>query len=661
MDSVAFEFHIAREARDRYGFADLLFSVTGNVIIADLAASRDLAHRMNAVRDATHHPQLTVNPGALNAMGLFDDEALAAATAYKELSGALRDYFDTRPRFGPENQNLIDMLRAPALASPDSLEGQLEYVRHHWADLLGDLLDRLLLAMDVLKEEQVALWLRFHPPGQGIGAAGAGLEPAAYVPSYSGQDPEDERFSRDAEWMARTVLIAKNTFVWLDQLSRAYGRAITRLDQIPDEALATLARRGFNALWLIGLWERSRASQRIKQLCGNPEAVASAYSLYDYRIASDLGGGTAYDHFRARAGAHGIRLASDMVPNHMGIDSRWVVEHPERFLALPTSPFPAYRFDGPNLSDDDRVEIKIEDHYYDRSDAGVVFRRVARHPAAGRGLLAHGRLLRADARHAPRLQQRVHGHAARRGQRQVPPGHQEHPGVRPRHPQALRQLHEQPRRAHRRRPVRERRQVLRRVHADGDDARAADVRPRPGRGLHRALRHGVPPRVLRRAAGRPAGRRARAPDRAAATPPPAVRRGPGLPALRFLHRRGLGQRGRVRVLQPARRRPGADRLSQPVCAHAGLGPPVVRVGGQGRRPPPRPDVAGRGARRHARRRRVPGLSRSRDRARAHSPLTQPGRLGPAPGARGLHLPRVPRLAGGRGRRGAPDGRAGGRR
>jgi len=477
MAHVTFEFHIAREARDRYGFADRLFSVTGNVVIADLAGSRTLAHRMNTVRDAAHHPDRTVNPGALNAMGLldevthvilaqyrlrkdpralldalawfearltrpaldttllafaerfptvavyrglepvknwlaaqtagiphravaleelitvwlanlnpafrpfgelFDDAALAAGSAYREVSGALREYFESRPRFGPENQNLIDMLRAPALASPDSLEGQLEYVRHHWADLLGDLLDRLLLAMDVLKEEQVALWLRFHPPGQGRGAAGEGLEPAAYIPSYAGQDPEHERFSRDADWMARTVLIAKNAFVWLDQLSRASGRAITRLDQVPDEALAALARRGFNALWLIGLWERSRASQRIKQLCGNPEAVASAYSLYDYRIASDLGGSVAYDHFRARAGAHGIRLASDMVPNHMGIDSRWVIEHPERFLSLPEPPYPAYRFDGPNLSDDGRVEIKIEDRYYDRTDAGVVFRRVDR-------------------------------------------------------------------------------------------------------------------------------------------------------------------------------------------------------------------------------------------------------------------------------------------
>jgi glycosidase len=477
MERFTFEFHIAREARDRYAFADRLFSVTGNVVIADLGASRELAHRMNSVRDAARHPDLTVNPGALNAMGLLDevthivlaqyrarrdpravldalawfearvtrttldttllvfaerfptvavyrglesakdwlrdstagvphravaleelitvwlanvnpafrpfgelldDGPLATATAYREISGALREYFDSRPRFGPQNQNLIDMLRAPAVASPDSLEGQLEYVRHHWGDLLGDLLLRLLLAMDVLKEEQVALWLRFHPAGQGAPQGGQGLEATGTIPSYAGQDAETERFSRDAEWMASTVLIAKNAYVWLDQLSRAYGRAITRLDQIPDEALATLARRGFNALWLIGLWERSRASQRIKQLCGNPEAVASAYSLYDYRIASDLGGDAAYQHLRARARAHGIRLASDMVPNHMGIDSRWVIEHPERFLALPHSPFPAYRFDGPNLSDDDRVEIKIEDHYYDRSDAGVVFRRVDR-------------------------------------------------------------------------------------------------------------------------------------------------------------------------------------------------------------------------------------------------------------------------------------------
>ena len=81
--------------------------------------------------------------------------------------------------------------------------------------------------------------------------------------------------------MPRTVLMAKSTYVWLDQLSRAYGRPIYRLDQIPDEELDRLARGGFTGLWLIGLWERSTASRTIKQMRGNPEAVASAYSLMD--------------------------------------------------------------------------------------------------------------------------------------------------------------------------------------------------------------------------------------------------------------------------------------------------------------------------------------------------------------------------------------------
>ncbi|MGB6194453.1 MAG: alpha-amylase family glycosyl hydrolase, partial [Terracidiphilus sp.] len=113
----------------------------------------------------------------------------------------------------------------------------------------------------------------------------------------------------------------------------------------------------------------------IKQLCGNTDAVASAYSLYDYRIAEDLGGEGAYTNLRDRAYRYGIRLASDMVPNHMGIDSPWVIEHPEWFIARDQPPYPAYRFEGPDLSGDGRAEIKIEDHYYEQTDAAVVFRR----------------------------------------------------------------------------------------------------------------------------------------------------------------------------------------------------------------------------------------------------------------------------------------------
>ena len=74
--------------------------------------------------------------------------------------------------------------------------------------------------------------------------------------------------------------------------------------------------------------------------------------------------------------AHGIRLAADMVPNHFGLDSRWLAEHPDRFLQLETSPYPSYRFEGPNLSGDDRIEVYLEDGYWNETDAAVVFKHV---------------------------------------------------------------------------------------------------------------------------------------------------------------------------------------------------------------------------------------------------------------------------------------------
>ena len=308
-----------------------------------------------------------INPACAPFLELFDDSQLARQTAYTQLMTRLRDFFDSQPPFGPDDQNLVDMLHAPAVAVPHSLEGQLEYIRQRWGAWLGPyferLIYRLLISLDLIREEQ-----RIILPGPG----------PARVYEYRGLELEFERYSPDRDWMPNLVLIAKNTYVWLDQLSRKYQRPITRLDQIPDQELDTLAGWGFSGLWLIGLWERSRASQKIKQMCGNPEAVASAYSLLEYRIADDLGGEPAYQALKERAWRRGIRMASDMVPNHMAIDSRWVIEHPDWFISLDRAPFVSYSFNGPDLSWDERVGIYLEDHYYTRSDAAVVFKRVDR-------------------------------------------------------------------------------------------------------------------------------------------------------------------------------------------------------------------------------------------------------------------------------------------
>ncbi|MBU0702893.1 MAG: alpha-amylase [Chloroflexi bacterium] len=320
-----------------------------------------LPHRQIVLEEMLMLWLANANPACSPFLELFDDTTLSKKTAYRQISSGLREFFETQAPFGPQNQNLVDMLRAPAIAAPHSLPGQLEYIREHWGYLLGSRLYRLLSSLDLIAEEDKAIFLGPGP---------------SRVVDFTGMGLEYERFSPDQDWMPSLVLLAKNAYVWLDQLSRQYSHPMTRLDHIPDEELDTLARRGFTGLWLIGLWERSKASQRIKQMCGNPEAVASAYSLFDYQIAADLGGEEACQDLRERAWQRGIRLSSDMVPNHVGIDGKWVIEHPDWFVSLDYSPFPSYTFNGPNLSWDERVGIYLEDHYYDRSDAAVVFKRV---------------------------------------------------------------------------------------------------------------------------------------------------------------------------------------------------------------------------------------------------------------------------------------------
>jgi len=303
----------------------------------------------------------TANPAAADLADLFRDDELAERIPYRQTLAEFDEKLRAVPAHGLFGRSLLELLRDPIEAAPDSLSAQLGYIQKIWAPILpAELLRQIQTSFDVLQEEQMQ---RGFGPGP------------ALAPGYGAGD-EPEAFSPDVDWMPNAVLIAKSVYVWLDQLSRRYGRTITRLDQIPEEELDTLARWGFTSLWLIGIWERSPASEKIKRIMGNPEAVASAYSLYDYAVSGDLGGEEALAVLEERCLARGIRLASDVVPNHTGIYSRWMREHPDWYIQLDHPPYPGYRFTGPDLSFDGAFSLRIEDGYWDHSDAAVVFQHV---------------------------------------------------------------------------------------------------------------------------------------------------------------------------------------------------------------------------------------------------------------------------------------------
>ena len=77
----------------------------------------------------------------------------------------MRDILAIDPRHAMTRQNLVELLRAPATASPKSLREQLDLVRQLWRPLIGDILDRhLQIAGEILHEEELAIWMQFNTP-----------------------------------------------------------------------------------------------------------------------------------------------------------------------------------------------------------------------------------------------------------------------------------------------------------------------------------------------------------------------------------------------------------------------------------------------------------------------------------------------------------------
>ncbi|MCX7875799.1 MAG: alpha-amylase family glycosyl hydrolase [Melioribacteraceae bacterium] len=327
-----------------------------------------------------------INPSNKKIVELFNENYLGHKEIYNESIKILEEFFKNEKKVSPLNQDIFTLLKLPIITNPEDIEAQLEFIKEKFGILISDkFLKRILTSKDLFKEE-------FVLEHTGFGGA------PSVAPDYKGESElefltlgksgykyaqdawkdfiEPENFTKDIDWMPNVVLIAKNSYVWLDQLSKKYGREIKTLNQIPDEELDQLAKWNFNGLWLIGIWERSSASKKIKHIMGNIDAVSSAYSLYDYQIAKDLGGEEAYNNLNHRCKIRGIRLASDMVPNHTGIFSDWVIKYPNYFIQTNQSPFPNYTFSGPDLSDDPSVQIRIEDGYYRKSDAAVVFQRI---------------------------------------------------------------------------------------------------------------------------------------------------------------------------------------------------------------------------------------------------------------------------------------------
>ncbi len=140
----------------------------------------------------------------------------------------------------------------------------------------------------------------------------------------------------------RPIVYQINTCVWLNTLSRRFGRPI-HLGNIPPQVIDELTSYHVNFVWLMGIWHRGEKCRRsalnyIHEYRGAlpditpDDVIGSAYAIGAYRIDKTLGGKRGLETFRRQILAHGMRLMLDFVPNHVGLDHPWLTEHPEYFI-----------------------------------------------------------------------------------------------------------------------------------------------------------------------------------------------------------------------------------------------------------------------------------------------------------------------------------------
>ena len=146
-------------------------------------------------------------------------------------------------------------------------------------------------------------------------------------------------------WPIHPVIYEINTWVWLGELSRKASRPVN-LATVPEKEWDAIASHGFDAVWLMGVWERSPAgieiSMQNKGLLEDfrraladfsaADNVGSPYCVRRYVVDENLGGTGGLAAAREKLAGRGMRLILDFVPNHVAPDHPWITMHPEYFI-----------------------------------------------------------------------------------------------------------------------------------------------------------------------------------------------------------------------------------------------------------------------------------------------------------------------------------------
>lgn len=151
----------------------------------------------------------------------------------------------------------------------------------------------------------------------------------------------------NSNFRSNPLLLEINTFPFLHSMSQKYQHKMS-LGEIPLEEWQRYADRGFDLIWLMGIWQRSPAArklalentelreayQRALPDWSRGDVAGSPYSVYRYTPDKRLGRKSELAILKDRLNSLGLGLILDFVPNHLALDHAWTLSHPGRFIRV---------------------------------------------------------------------------------------------------------------------------------------------------------------------------------------------------------------------------------------------------------------------------------------------------------------------------------------